>query len=337
MKQRKRLLVFVIGIAISVVFLGLAFSNLDFSTFAENLKRVQVGWLLVGPVVYSAAVTVIALRWQFLLRSIQFVPLRQLTVLVTIGYMGNNVYPFRAGEALRIFLLRRNYGVPVGKATTTVIVERAFDGLVMLSFIFIALLFVNVQSSEIRTVATFAAPVFLSAMIIFFALAARPNLLRRLALLVSRIVPGRIGDLVAHLSEEIIGGLEGLRSPADLAGTIISSFVTWAIEASVYWIVTFAFDLQVSYAVVLLVVGTINLAGLIPSTPGQLGVYEFFASTVMIAAGVPNELAVAYAIVVHVVIWVPVTLTGFIFLIRQGLGWTAITHAQELEAKVAAG
>ena len=42
-------------------------------------------------------------------------------------------------------------------------------------------------------------------------------------------------------------------------------------------------------------------------------------------------VTLAYAIVVHVVIWLPVTLAGFIVLIRQGLGWQAITHAQELE------
>ncbi len=103
------------------------------------------------------------------------------------------------------------------------------------------------------------------------------------------------------------------------------------IEASVYWMVMFAFDLNLSYAVALLVVGTVNLAGLIPASPGQLGVYEFFASTVMRAAGVPNNQALAYAVVVHIVIWLPVTLVGFYFLARQGLGWSAITRARDLE------
>jgi hypothetical protein len=50
----------------------------------------------------------------------------------------------------------------------------------------------------------------------------------------------------------------------------------------------------------------------------------------MAAAGA-RDVALAYAIVVHIVIWLPVTLAGFYFLARQGLGWQAITHARELE------
>ena len=81
----------------------------------------------------------------------------------------------------------------------------------------------------------------------------------------------------------------------------------------------------------LLTVGVVNLAGLIPASPGQIGVFEFFVSLVLIAVGVADTEAHAYALVVHLVIWLPVTLAGFAFLVRQGLGWGAITHARELE------
>jgi uncharacterized membrane protein YbhN (UPF0104 family) len=91
-----------------------------------------------------------------------------------------------------------------------------------------------------------------------------------------------------------------------------------------------AFGLELGYPVALLVVGTVNLAGLIPASPGQVGVYEFFASSVMEAVGVAQDRALAYAIVVHIVIWLPVTLAGFAFLVRYGLGWNDITKAKEL-------
>ncbi len=331
MLQNRRLFAVILGIIISIVFLTLAFRELKPETLIDHIRGAQFGWLTLGAVTYFLAVTVIALRWQFLLRSIQLIPLRSLTSLVAIGYMGNNVYPLRAGEVLRIFLLKRNHGVPIAKATTTVIVERTFDGLVMLTFIVVSLLFIDVQSDEIRTVATFAAPIFLTALAIFFLLAARPNLLRRLSAVVSRILPGAIGEIVLRISEGVISGLEGLRSPADLAGAVISSYVTWAIEASVYWMVMFAFDLKLGYPAALLVVGVVNLAGLIPASPGQLGVYEFFVSAVLIAIGIGETQAAAFAIVVHVVIWLPVTLAGFFFLVRQGLGWSAIIRARELE------
>jgi len=325
-----------IGLLISAVFLYLAFRDLQPSAFIDSLQRVNVALLFIGASVYFLAVAVIALRWQFLLRAVQMIPLYPLTQIVAIGYMGNNVYPLRAGEALRVYLLRRNHQVPVARATTTVVVERVFDGLVMLSFILFSLLLVDVESPQIDTIVRFATPVFVTAMLVFFFLAAQPNLLRQLVKLVVSLLPEKLGTILSDISEDIIAGLEGLRSPIYLLGTVVSSFVTWSIEACVYWIVMFAFGLDFGYPVALLVVGTVNLAGLIPASPGQVGVYEFVVSTIMIAVGVESALATGYAVVVHIVIWLPVTLVGFFFLIRQGMGWSDITHARELEEAVTA-
>ena len=323
-----------IGILISAFFLFLAFQGLRPDDFLNSLQDINVALLFVGAIVYFLAVTVIAFRWQFLLRAAQMIPLFPLTQIVAIGYMGNNVYPLRAGEALRVYLLRRNFQVPVARATTTVIVERVFDGLVMLSFILFSLTQIDIQSQVVANVVTFATPLFVTAMLVFFFLAAQPNLLRRLIKLIIGFLPGKLASILGGISEDIIAGLEGLRSPVFLLGTVVSSFVTWGIEAVVYWIVIVAFGLELGYPVALLVVGTVNLAGLIPASPGQVGVYEFVVRSVMVAMGVSSALATTYAVVVHIVIWLPVTLVGFLFLIRQGMGWSDITHAQELEESV---
>ncbi|MBA3870994.1 MAG: flippase-like domain-containing protein [Anaerolineae bacterium] len=320
-----------LGLLISVFFLWFAFRNLNPAAVWAQIQNVNVVWLLVAAVWYFVGVTLISIRWGFLLRSTKFISLRGLIPLVAIGYMGNNVYPFRSGEILRVILLQRNYQVPVTRAATTVVVERVFDGLVMLTFIVVSLLFVDIQAVEIKRVATVAAPIFLTAVVVFFILATRPDLLRRILHMMANILPGRVHNLMTRLADEVIGGLQALRSPADLAGAVVFSFASWMVEASVYWIVSFAFGLGVSYPVMLLTVGVVNLAGLIPASPGQIGVFEFFVSLVLIAVGVAADVAHAYALVVHVVIWLPVTLVGFFFLIRQGLGWGDITHARELE------
>lgn len=324
------------GILISAVFLFLAFRGLQPQQFLSTLGTVNILLLLVGAAVYFLAVAIIALRWQFLLRAVQFVPLWPLTQIVAIGYMGNNVYPLRAGEALRIYLLKRNHNVNAASSATTVIVERAFDGIVMLTFIIVSLLLLDIESDEISLVLNAAAPIFGLAVLAFFTLAAFPDLLRRLVQQVAKRLPHTLGGLLLRLSDGVLTGLGGLRSPLQLAGAVIASYATWSVEALVYWIVMQAFGLGLSYPVALLVVGTVNLAGLIPASPGQVGVYEFFASAVLVAVGIERETALAYAIVVHLVIWLPITLAGFGFLVQQGLGWRAITHANEMEPTQAA-
>jgi len=322
-----------VGLLVSVIFLWFAFRDLQPGAVWGQIRQADPLPLLIGAGAYFGAVALIAWRWQFVLRSICLVPLTGLIPLVAIGYMGNNVYPFRSGEALRVLLLRRDYGVPVVKVATTAVVERVFDGLVMLTFIVVPLLFIDLASDEIRAVATFAAPIFIAALIVFLALAAQPGALRRLIHWGKRFVPARLHPPVDKLSEGVIGGLEGLRSPAYLAGAVITSYLSWMVEAGVYWIVSMAFDLDASYGLMLVVVGTVNLAGLLPASPGQIGVYEFFVSAVLIAAGVAEPLAASYALTVHGVIWLPVTLVGFYFLARRGLGLSAISRARAIETE----
>ncbi len=326
--KKRRLLATGIGLVVSAVFLFLAFRDLKPEDFVRGLGQVQAQWLVVGAVVYFAAVAVIAMRWQFLLRAVAWVPWPSLIALVTIGYMGNNVYPLRAGEGLRIFLLNRYHHVPIPRSTTIVIVERMLDGLVMLTFIVIALPQAVAPASAIYNVATFAGPIFVSALVIFLFLAAKPNVLRVVVGRVTGFMPNRLRPLITHLSDELLHGLEALRNPFYFWGAVITSFVTWGIEAGVYWLVAIGFGLDLPYIAILLVVGTVNLAGILPSSPGQIGVYEFFVGASLVALGVSPLIAPIYAVVVHVVIWLPVTAVGFLLLAYLGL-WEGIGQASE--------
>ncbi len=311
MKNGSTRIATILGVAISAVFLFLAFRDLNPAQVWNSLQNVNLPLLIAAVPVYFVAVAIIALRWQFLLRAVCRVPLLALAQLVTICYMGNNVYPLRAGEALRIFLLHRKHQVPVAGATAIAMVERALDGTVMLAFILFSLEFIDLESAEIDTILSIAGPLIIGAAAVFFVVAARPILLRKAAMILRTFVPERPGELVTQFGEDMISGLAGLREPRNLIGALLSSLVTWTVEASVYWLVMFAFALDLDFSVALLVTGAVNLAGVISAAPGQVGVYEFVVSAILIALGVPAAVAVSYAIVAHVVIWLPTTVVGF--------------------------
>ncbi len=331
MNANRKRLAFFLGIGISGVFGYLAFRGLQPEQMLQSLGSIQFAYVLASMLVYALAMVVIALRWQFLLRAVKLVPLRALFQLVAIGYMGNNVYPLRAGDGLRILLLRRNHQVPLVRATTIVVLERAFDGCVMIAFVLIGLLFIDLQSSEITTIVRLAAPAFAAAMLIALFLAAKPELLRAMAGWLAKLLPGRLGSGLQRLSEEVSAGLESLRNPLHFLGAVLSSFATWGIEAGVYWLVMAAFSLQLdsAYAVSLLICGAVNLAGIIPASPGQVGVNEFVTVAILTALGVPAALAGVYAIVAHIAIWLPGVLGGLYFLLRQGLSWADLSRAGE--------
>jgi hypothetical protein len=85
-------------------------------------------------------------------------------------------------------------------------------------------------------------------------------------------------------------------------------------EAGVFWLVGQSFGLHLNFGWFMMAMSAGNLALAAPSTQGGIGPFEFFARTVIVFAGASEAVAVAYALVVHAMIIVPVTLLGLIFL-----------------------
>lgn len=332
MQTRQRIAV-LIGLLVSAFFLWIAFRNLNPLSIVDELRNINLMWTLVTLVVFFGSVYAIAWRWAFLVNAIKPVPFAPLNGLVWVGYMGNNVYPFRTGEALRAYLLQRNHDVPFVKGMTTIVVERVLDGLVLVTLMLGSLLLTDIVSDDVRRLLQIATPLFALMTVAFFVLATAPRILRRLARVVTAILPGKLGALVGRIAEDIIEGLGGLRSPWQLAGTVFASYLTWLLQGLTYWAMAFAFNIDATLPLMLLVVGAANLAGLIPASPGQIGVFEFFASAVLIASGVNEALALTYALTLHVLVWSPMVIAGFIVLIRQGLGWRTVTQAHQIDVQ----
>src|SRR5206468_563912 len=124
---------------ISAIFLYIALQGQDLGNVWSTLAHANYFWIIPGIATYFLAVVARTWRWHYLLRSITPVSMRTLFPVVTIGYMGNNIYPARAGEVLRSYILKKRVGVPMSASLATVVVERLFDGVVMLLFVFVSL------------------------------------------------------------------------------------------------------------------------------------------------------------------------------------------------------
>ena len=130
---------FWVGIAISAIFLYISLRGLALDDFWQALQNANYWWLIPGVAVYFIGVWVRAWRWHYMLRPLKKIPTRTMFPIVAIGYMGNNIYPARAGEVLRAAVLKQREGVPISASLATVVVERIFDGVVMLAFVFLNL------------------------------------------------------------------------------------------------------------------------------------------------------------------------------------------------------
>ncbi|MEF3273813.1 MAG: flippase-like domain-containing protein [Chloroflexus sp.] len=324
-----------LGLIISACCLGIALYGLDLAHFWEVLREANYWWLIPGIAVYFATVWARAWRWQSMLNHIASVPLNVLFPIVVIGYMGNNVYPARAGEVLRSYVLRRNCGIAMSASLATVVLERLFDGLVMLLFVAITLPFAPLPTTFRALVIGFSA-LFILALIGFIALAAHPQRMSRLySIAVDRFAPATLRPHIHGLFDRFIIGLQSLRSPREMAMILATSTLIWLGETLKYWFVMHAFPFEVSFLVLMLMTAVVNLFTTIPSTPGYVGTFDAPGIAILTQFGVAHALATGYTLVLHVALWLPVTLLGAWYMLRQSLSWRDMDRAAALREQPA--
>jgi uncharacterized protein (TIRG00374 family) len=326
---------FWLGVLISIVFLWLALRGLRLEQFWGAVKDAKYIWLLPGIAVYFVGVWVRAWRWHYLLGPIKKIPTTTMFPITTIGYMGNNIYPARAGEVLRAVILKRKEGVSVSASLATIIVERIFDGVVMLAFIFVnlpelaRLTGASGFVGNIQQVAVIGTGVFLGALAVFLLAAMFPQVTSKVGFwFIFRLVPRRLHERITGLMTKFLDGLASLRSPANVLMVFLTSVIIWLLETGKYWFVMHAFDFSVSFFALMLMNGIVNLATTIPSAPGYIGTFDAPGIAVLTAYGVEHSVATGYTLVLHVALWFPVTLLGAYFLARERIRWSDSLRAE---------
>ncbi len=320
---------FWIGVLISVLFTWLALRGLRLEEFWDTLKDANYIWLLPGVAVYFVGVWVRAWRWHYLLGPIKKIPTREMFPITTIGYMGNNIYPARAGEVLRAVILKRKQAVPVSASLATIIVERIFDGVVMLAFVFVNLSeLANLTSDSgfvgnIQQVAVIGTVVFLSALALFLLAAMFPQVTAKVGVWgIYRLTPKRMHAKIIGIMNKFLDGLASLRSPFNVLMVFFTSVIIWLLETGKYWFVMHAFTFEISFFALMLMNGIVNLATTIPSAPGYIGTFDAPGIAVLSAYGVDQATAAGYTLVLHVALWLPITLLGAYYLTREGVQWS---------------
>ncbi len=130
-----------IGCLISAFFLWLAFRNVDFKTLWVTLASINYWWTLPFVVVTLLSMYVRTMRWHYLLLPSYKIPTSRLFSPLMMGFAFNGIFPARAGEFARAYVLGKKEKMPFSSAFATVVVERILDGLTMLFLFAVTLMF----------------------------------------------------------------------------------------------------------------------------------------------------------------------------------------------------
>lgn len=326
---------FWLGAVISAFFLAIALRGLDLRHVGQIARDANYWWILPGVAAYFVGVWARTWRWHYLLRPIKPIPLKSMWPVVVIGYMGNNVYPFRAGEVIRAYVLKRKEDVSISASIATILVERIFDGLVMLLFVFVALPTAPGLPNWLRQTVIVASLAFFGALLVFLVMAAMPKTFRTLYEWgINRFAPEKFRATLLTLAERFMEGLSSLSSPKDIFMVFLTSVVIWLLETVKYWFVMHAFNFTVTFFALLLMNGVVNLATTLPSAPGYIGTFDGPGIEVLKVFGVDAAIAAAYTLVLHAALWLPITLLGAYYMIRESLSWRDFDEAVHAKEEV---
>lgn len=282
----------------------------------EHLRNAHLAPLLLAVVLATLTYPLRLVRWQLLLRETNgdAFPAAPLWHAIAIGFMANNILPFRAGELVRLLAAARLAGARFSAVLSSVAVERVFDGLTIVALLSISLLAsdlppdVAVGGVSLRHAAQAsgllgAAALLAALLVVAFPIAAE-RVVRRL------LPPGRLADRIVNLIEGIRQGLSALRSPALLGGTILWSVVIWLVNALAFYEAFKAFDIPVGFLGALLLQGILVFGISVQLTPGFLGQFEAAIVAALALFQIPAGLASSYAIAYHATTFLPIVLLG---------------------------
>jgi hypothetical protein len=118
-----------------------------------------------------------------------------------------------------------------------------------------------------------------------------------------------------------------VKRPSRAAEIAFLSLVVWLVETQMFVLVMPAFGIPPRFDWALLALGATNLGTVVPSTPGFIGPYHYLCMKTLVWLGVAGVTASAYAITVHAVFYVPITLWGLGVVMRYGIELRAFAAA----------
>ena len=309
----RKLLRLALGAVMAVLFGWLTLRHIDGARIAAAMRGARLDLLAAAMAAMCVGYCCRILRWQtMLLRANPALRAIDCAGPLMASFAANNVLPFRAGDLMRAFVFNDRLHTTPGSVLATLLVERLLDLLMVILLLGLAL---AVFHLDLSSLVGLGVPLLLLGaaaivLVLLFPQVLQP-LLRGLESLAGRLpVAAKVQQELRKVTDtlsQLAGGSTMLRLLGWSAGV-------WLIEGGVYWLVAQSLAGMTAAQGAWLAVPVGSLATLIPSTPGYVGTFDYFTAQAMVLAGNEPTVAAAFAFLVHMVLWLPGTVAGGLYL-----------------------
>lgn len=305
MKQIKSSLKVLIPLSIGLFFIYLTINATtveERKLIANYIKNADYRFVLLSIVFGVLSHLSRAYRWQFLLAPMGYKPrFINSTLAVLIAYIANLGIP-RSGEILRATTLSSYEKIPFEKTFGTIIAERLVDLVLLIGFIFIALILQYDLIWEVLREKKIAPATILFGFtfLLIVALGLRMLFKKNPSALVLKI---------KSFLKGLVEGILSIRSMPNKGAFLIHTVFIWLMYLAMFyvikWTVPETSTLGLNSLLPAFVIGGLTIS----ATNGGIGIYPFSVALMLGAFGISNESGLAFGWIM----WTSQTLMIIVF------------------------
>jgi glycosyltransferase 2 family protein len=312
------------GVSLTAFFVFLLSKKFDSERFIQTLDELNFVWLMLGFICLTIAYVLRIFRWQILISDVEQKPhILKCAVTFLSSIALNNTLPLRAGDAFRAFATANWLETKTEKILAAMLFEKIADLITLLLLLFFIALFATregaafldtmpLSNSALFLILVFSLLILLSVPLAknYLAFNSLKKKLKSIGLRHQTML--RVSNFFLkfkdYLSYKRIFILFGI------------SITSWAAEIGVFVASAFAIPELTERLCALIAAPIGTLSTLLPSTPGYVGTFHYAVTQVAELAGNDASASLAFAFVVHLMLWIPTTICGAACFVYWGVG-----------------
>lgn len=301
-----------VGALISVAAVWLIASNVNLNAVAAALAAGQWQFIALACIVQLAAMLISNWRWQVLLRPYptRFLGLGQ---VYFVAHLLNTILPFKLGTVARILLAAESENLNAGFVLGSLVTEKVLD----IAFVIVLIVVLTPFAPLPAWVAGSLTASFVLLLVALLALAAvrrlRDPFLAWCACVETRLFPKRAPGQDPPLTRLMRGLLENLANVTqrrELLPLLGLTLIIWLGGAIVNQLLFIALGLDVPWSATWFLIVALQVGTRVPALPANLGVFHYIVILALGLYGIAESPALAYAIVLHLVVFIIPALIG---------------------------
>ena len=316
-----------LGVLFSLVAMLVLFQGLEIDKLASEISKANYWSLMPFIVLETLALWARGMRWRVLLE--EKLGSKRLFWITNISYYLSNILPLRIGELGRVYLVTRNSKVTGMQALSTALLERLLDVVTVFIMLFLVLPLIP-KHGLVTSMSYLIVGLVIILIISLFVIARKRKTAAKVIGLMTQRLGTRIDGVINDAFDKFFESIDIVRGRrVILAG--IWSIIVWILSglATYYLLIGFVPELQLYDAI--FVTSLLALGIALPSVPASVGLWEASAVAALAVLGVNKEIALAFAIVMHVTVFVKMSILGIIGLHLEGESFSDIVaHAKLL-------